>query len=145
MTCQIGLSGPNQIGPPLGLRLWGPKQIGLLIGLGLWGPKQIGLLLGLGLWDPNQIGLLLGLGLWGPNQIGLLLGLGLSAPRPDWTPKSAPLKTDSYLDKEVGEKGAQKGFPDTGARRAIKMGHQTADKEAHVKEAKKQEGRPGPT
>jgi hypothetical protein len=86
MPCQIGLSGPN--------------QIGLLLGLGLWGPNQIGLLLGLGLWGPKQTGLVLGLGLPGPKQIGLPLGLGLPAPRPDRTPKSAPLKTDSYLDSD---------------------------------------------
>ena len=63
-------------------------------------PCQIGLLLGLGLLGPKQVGLLLGLGLLGPNQIGLLLGLGLLAPRPDRTPKSTPLKTDSYLDSD---------------------------------------------
>jgi hypothetical protein len=77
-----------------------PCQIGLLLGLGLLGPKQVGLLLGLGLPGPKQVGLLLGLGLLGPKQIGLLLGLGLLAPRPDRTPKSTPLKTDSYLDSD---------------------------------------------
>jgi hypothetical protein len=100
MPCQIGLSGPNQIGLLLGLWLWGPKQVGLLLGLGTWGPKQIGLPLGLGLWGSKQIGLLLGLGLWGPKQIGLLLGLELPAPRPDRTPKSARVKTNSYLDSD---------------------------------------------
>jgi hypothetical protein len=101
MPCQIGLSGPNQIGLLLGLGLWCPNQIGLLLGLGLWGPKQIGLLLGLlGLPGPKQIGLPLGLGLPGPKQIGLLLGLGLPGPRADRAPKSAPLKTDSYLDSD---------------------------------------------
>ena len=62
--------------------------------------SKVGLPLGLGLLGPKQIGLLLGLGLLGPNQIGLLLGLGLLAPRPDRTPKSTPLKTDSYLDSD---------------------------------------------
>jgi hypothetical protein len=62
--------------------------------------SKVGLLLGLGLLGPKQIGLLLGLGLLGPNEIGLLLGLGLLAPRPDRTPKSTPLKTDSYLDSD---------------------------------------------
>ena len=76
------------------------SKVGLPLGLGLLGPKQIGLLLGLGLLGRKQIGLLLGLGLLGPNQIGLLLGLGLLAPRPDRTPKSTPLKTDSYLDSD---------------------------------------------
>jgi hypothetical protein len=65
---------------------------------GVWGPKRIGLLLGLGLPGPKQIGLPLGLGLPVPKQIGPPLGLGLPGPRPDRIPKSAPLKTDSYLD-----------------------------------------------
>jgi hypothetical protein len=49
---------------------------------------------------PCQIGLLLGLGLLVPKQVGLLLGLGLPAPRPDRTPKSTPLKSDSDLDSD---------------------------------------------
>jgi hypothetical protein len=85
--------------------------------VGLSGPKQIGLPLGLGLWSPNanralpwtrtlhsgvqrQIGLFLGLGLPSPKKIGLFLGLGLWGPRPDRTPKSAPLKSDSGLDSD---------------------------------------------
>jgi hypothetical protein len=48
----------------------------------------------------RQIGLSLGLGLRSPTEIGLFLGLGLWGPRPDRTPKSAPLKSDSGLDSD---------------------------------------------
>jgi hypothetical protein len=86
----VGLSGPKQIGLPLGLGPPGPKQIGLSLGLGLPGPKQIMLFLGLGLSGPKQANR--------APPCSLDLGLGLSDPRPDRAHKSAPLESDSGLD-----------------------------------------------
>ena len=76
---------PSRSDSPLDSDSGVQRQIGLFLRLGLCGvQRQIGLFLGLGLPSPKTIGLSLGLGLWGP--------------RPDRTPKSAPLKSGSGLD-----------------------------------------------
>jgi hypothetical protein len=94
MPCQIGL--PLGLGLCRTLRYKANRALPWTRALESKGKSDSPLDSGSGV--QRQIGLSLGLGLPSPKKIGPPLGLGLWGPRPDRTPKSAPLKSDSGLD-----------------------------------------------